>query len=341
MQIFPSAWVSDIHEFARYFPSTPCHPLAWRLFHRVIVGIGNRESIMYHLYHPRYAQEVWGCICQHLWRASRPPSFTPVLSWNAEISNSCILLCQMMRIRHVAAPSGQKDIPTWNFPKEDPFSAISFFACTASPKSCLWEDRRGTETPGSLKLNAAQLNLRTGTSWKALFWEEPSLDQYQSRGKLLTNFQGHWSVLICPETRHQGIGPYGFPLKFIWTNGSQISLKVLVYIGIVPQSALPPLVHMILSAKSKQFVAVIVGWKISGRPGSGMHMSLPLTDDLWGAGMLHVLACGASTLLPSLPLPYCWSMGLQARPVAQWRRSLPRGACAHIVASWLAIQTPC
>ena len=36
------------------------------------------------------------------------------------------------------------------------------------------------------------------------------------------------SIQIVPEKRHQGIGPYRFPLKFIWTNGSQISVKVLV-----------------------------------------------------------------------------------------------------------------
>ena len=30
------------------------------------------------------------------------------------------------------------------------------------------------------------------------------------------------------------IGPYEFPLKLMWTNGSQISLKVLVYTGIGP-----------------------------------------------------------------------------------------------------------
>ena len=36
----------------------------------------------------------------------------------------------------------------------------------------------------------------------------------------------------------QGIGPYEFPLKFKWTNGSQISLKVQVETGIGPWSAL-------------------------------------------------------------------------------------------------------
>ena len=36
------------------------------------------------------------------------------------------------------------------------------------------------------------------------------------------------------KTRHQAIGPYEFPLKIIWANGSRISLKVLVYTGIGP-----------------------------------------------------------------------------------------------------------
>ena len=29
-------------------------------------------------------------------------------------------------------------------------------------------------------------------------WEEPSMDQYQCRGKLLKNFQDHWSIRISP-----------------------------------------------------------------------------------------------------------------------------------------------
>ena len=31
-------------------------------------------------------------------------------------------------------------------------------------------------------------------------WEELSMDHCQSRGKLLTNSQGHWSIQIFPET---------------------------------------------------------------------------------------------------------------------------------------------
>ena len=54
------------------------------------------------------------------------------------------------------------------------------------------------------------------------------MDQYQSWGRLVTNFQGHRSIQISPGNKAQGIGPYEFLLKFIWTNGSQISLKVLV-----------------------------------------------------------------------------------------------------------------
>ena len=146
------------------------------------------------------------------------------------------------------------------------------------------------------------------------------MDQYQSRGNLLANCKGHWSIGISMNTRQRGhwsipectkmarfsavaaailtappqnraifkaprcaissakktaserrfslrlkgtnliptaefpaipesaakiaserrcailvhSGPYGFLLKFIWTNGSQISLKVLVCTGIGP-----------------------------------------------------------------------------------------------------------
>ena len=33
------------------------------------------------------------------------------------------------------------------------------------------------------------------------YWEEPSMDQSQSRGKLLMNLQGHWSMQIFPENK--------------------------------------------------------------------------------------------------------------------------------------------
>ena len=32
-------------------------------------------------------------------------------------------------------------------------------------------------------------------------WKEPSMDQYQCRGKLLKNFQDHWSIRISPGKR--------------------------------------------------------------------------------------------------------------------------------------------
>ena len=32
----------------------------------------------------------------------------------------------------------------------------------------------------------------------AIHWEEPSMDQYQCRGKLWKNFQDHWSIRISP-----------------------------------------------------------------------------------------------------------------------------------------------
>ena len=30
-------------------------------------------------------------------------------------------------------------------------------------------------------------------------WKGPSMDHYQSRGKLVTNFQGYWSIQLFPE----------------------------------------------------------------------------------------------------------------------------------------------
>ena len=35
-------------------------------------------------------------------------------------------------------------------------------------------------------------------------WEEPAMDQYQSRGEVLTNFQGHWSIWIFLKTGQRG-----------------------------------------------------------------------------------------------------------------------------------------
>ena len=40
--------------------------------------------------------------------------------------------------------------------------------------------------------------------WSSLkSWEEPSMDQDQSRGKRLTNFQRHWSIRISLNTRQR------------------------------------------------------------------------------------------------------------------------------------------
>ena len=41
----------------------------------------------------------------------------------------------------------------------------------------------------------------------------------------LTNFKGHWSIRISLKRCKWATGPYEFPLKFIWTNGSQVFLK--------------------------------------------------------------------------------------------------------------------
>ena len=67
-------------------------------------------------------------------------------------------------------------------------------------------------------------------------WTKTSLG-----GKRSTNFKGHWSIWISLKTRQRGHWSIWISLKFIWTNGSQISLKVLVYAGIGPQrSSLNP-----------------------------------------------------------------------------------------------------
>ena len=40
------------------------------------------------------------------------------------------------------------------------------------------------------------------------------MDRYQSRGKLLTNFQGHWSIQISPENKApRDGGPYSAEKK--------------------------------------------------------------------------------------------------------------------------------
>ena len=74
-----------------------------------------------------------------------------------------------------------------------------------------------------------------GIMWSDYDWEKPSMDQYQCRGKLLKNFQDHWSIRISSPLRYGPmIGPYEFPPKLVWTNGAQSSLKVSVLTGIGP-----------------------------------------------------------------------------------------------------------
>ena len=47
----------------------------------------------------------------------------------------------------------------------------------------------------------AETMMEDATSIFAHVWEEASMDQYQSRRKLLTNFQGHWSIQDFPENK--------------------------------------------------------------------------------------------------------------------------------------------
>ena len=45
------------------------------------------------------------------------------------------------------------------------------------------------------------------------------MDQCHCRGKLLKNFQDHWSIQISPGNSYGPMtGPYEFPPKLVWTN---------------------------------------------------------------------------------------------------------------------------
>ena len=116
-----------------------------------------------------------------------------------------------------------------------------------------WGGRRFQGTVAKLPLLSAFLSLATVESrWAGVFqstvtgipfvnpidWEAPPMDEHQYRGRFLTNFQRHWSVQMPPESKAPRHWSIRVPLKFTWTNGSQISLKVLVYTGIGPWSAL-------------------------------------------------------------------------------------------------------
>ena len=57
----------------------------------------------------------------------------------------------------------------------------------------------GCDTPLCDTISKGYCAIRGGIScWAA---KEPSIDQYQSREKLLMNFQGHWSIQIVPENK--------------------------------------------------------------------------------------------------------------------------------------------
>ena len=78
---------------------------------------------------------------------------------------------------------------------------------------------------------------------KHLRWEEPSMDQYQCTGKLLKNFQDHWSIRISPgKGMDQWLVHMNFPrnlygpmaLKVLWKFRSW---PVLVHRLLFPASA--------------------------------------------------------------------------------------------------------
>ena len=58
---------------------------------------------------------------------------------------------------------------------------------------------------------AIMLQVREDSPWTSSdYWEEPSMNQYQFRGKLFRNFKGHWSIRISLKTRQRGLGPFEF-----------------------------------------------------------------------------------------------------------------------------------
>ena len=68
--------------------------------------------------------------------------------------------------------------------------------------------------------------------------EEPSMDQCQSRGKVLTNFQRHWSIRISLKTRQKGHRSLQISPEIRMDQWLPNLSEVLVYTGIGPQSAL-------------------------------------------------------------------------------------------------------
>ena len=56
----------------------------------------------------------------------------------------------------------------------------------------------------------------------------------QSRGRLLTNFQGLWARLMSPQNKAPRDWSIRISSEIHMTNGSQFSLKVVVYTGIGP-----------------------------------------------------------------------------------------------------------
>ena len=75
----------------------------------------------------------------------------------------------------------------------------------------------------------------TGRPRKTFLKSHPWTNASTLGSNFLTNFQCHWCIRISLKTKHLGvIGAYEYLLKFAWTNGPQISLKVLVCTGIGP-----------------------------------------------------------------------------------------------------------
>ena len=70
--------------------------------------------------------------------------------------------------------------------------------------------------------------------WRLLSWEEPSMDQYQSRGKLLANFKDYWSIRISLKTRQRAHWSIRISPESHMDQWLPNLSEVLVYTGIGP-----------------------------------------------------------------------------------------------------------
>ena len=108
----------------------------------------------------------------------------------------------------------------WKLPSQNPFLLWN------PPQDTFWEPFWGLPSESSLLRALRSVRCRRAPQACTQNWEEQHAWANASPSR------------FSLKTRHQGIGPCRFLLKFILTNGSEISLKVLLCAGIRPQSAL-------------------------------------------------------------------------------------------------------